>query len=317
MSRFEKITVVSLNPAIDRVVEARNFRWGQHQRVQRLARYPAGKAINVARAMGSLGCPPTVTGFVGAAEASWYREFLAEYGVVDCQLVMVDGPTRENISIVDPEAPGSDTHLVEQGFQVLASHFAELRGRLDELAGRNRLIVFSGSLPEGIAADAFRQLLQACLDRGAQTAVDSSGPSLATAVQLPLWLIKPNRSELSELCQAEVKAAAQQNQAAANLAQRIRWVLVSAGAEGAWLVNAQATQRAHLSLPDDQLVGTVGCGDVLLGGFLAAWQRDLPAVAALEHGVAAAALAATRIRREVDWPAVEQFAARIAAASDA
>ena len=321
MKPFDTIVAVALNPAIDRIVEVPGFHAGGHQRGRRLTRYPAGKAINVARTMAMLGQPCVVSGFVGRAEEDWYRTFLQEQGrdgsgpLIDCRLVPVAGHTRENISVVDPLSPDSDTHIIEQGFSVKESDLDRLQEVLSPFAAPGRLIAFCGSLPEGLSADRFGTLLRFCLDRGAAVAVDSSGEALRVATQLPLWLVKPNREELAELMGRPLNAEDEQLAAATELARTTRWVLVSAGAEGAMLVDKKGNRRALLSIPSESVVGTVGCGDALVGGFLAGWQAapstDRPAterhLAALRRGVTSATFAATQLGRKIDLEQVERL----------
>ena len=294
---------------MDRVVEAHGLQVGGHQRVRRLARYPAGKAVNMARAATALGAATVVTGFVGDEEAAWYQQFLLEQGVEVCRLIAVRGSTRENITIVDPGLPGVDTHLVEEGFVVSADEVARLRDALHGLANSTSLVAFCGSLPPGLEIEAYVALVRQCLDRGAMVAIDTSGAALKAAAELPVWLIKPNRQELAELTGLPVQNALDQQAAAASLSAQICWVLVSAGGEGAWLLNRESSRHAHLPTPVEEIVGTVGCGDVLLGGFLASWQaesagrEDVPGTA-LRRAVTAATCAATQLARSVDGQAV-------------
>ena len=296
-------------------MEVPNFRAGGHQRGHqrghRLARYPAGKAINVTRASVALGHPPVATGFIGEPEAEWYRQFLLEHHVENCRLIPVAGHTRENITVVDPQSPDADTHLVEQGFSVSSDDITRLRDELGLLCETGRLVAFCGSLPPGLSVERYVGLLTFCLDLGAELVIDSSGEALRAATELPLWLVKPNREELAELTGSEIRTQTQSRDAATDLARRVRWVLVSAGAEGAQLVDARGSCQAVLPLASKEVVGTVGCGDVLLGGFLAGWQgadrgeeAPPPGQFALRRGVAAATLAATRMMRAIDVASV-------------
>lgn len=322
MNRFDQIVVVSLNSAVDRVVEVPDFRAGGHQRGIRRDRYPAGKAINVVRAMAALGQPATVTGFVGEAEAEWYQRFLLAKGIDDCRLIPVPGFTRENITIVDPNAPGTDTHLMEQGFTVSDGDSAQLQDVLSSVAAAGHLVAFCGSLPSGMCEKQFAELIRLCLDRGADVAVDSSGDALRVSSGLPLWLVKPNQQELAELVGQPLQTHEQQLAATAGLAERIRWVLVSLGAEGALLVDSRIARRAVLPLGSEEVVGTVGCGDILLGGFLAGWQGaewqgteqqrvSAAASEALCRGVAAATFAATQLTPTISAENVQALEERV------
>jgi len=321
--RFEKIVAVALNPAIDRVVEVEDFHVGGHRRGRRLARYPAGKAINVARTLAQLGESCVVTGFIGQGDEPWYRDFLEQQGtasgeaadsdtpLIDCRLVPVDGDTRENISVVDPRCPESDTHIVEQGFTVSGGDIERLQEALTSLAQPGVLFAFCGSLCEGVSPATFRQFLEQCIEAGAMVAVDSSGAALRAVADLPLWLIKPNREELAELTDETIDSVEQQQATAERLAGTIRWVLVSAGGEGAMLVDANGQATAHLQLDANNFKGTVGCGDVLVGSFLAGWQvadaDSNRAIFALRRAVTAATLSATRDARDIDLPSVQEL----------
>ncbi len=319
MKSFQRVVAVSLNPAIDRVVEVPQFRAGAHLRGRRLARYPAGKGVNVARAIVSLGQDCTVTGFVGRGEQAWYGEYLAEHAAaagseIDCRFVAVEGRTRENISVVDPQAPVADTHIVEEGFPVAATDLRHLQDHLAELAAAGSLVAFCGSLPQGLSIEAYVDLLKQCLAAGADVAVDASGDALRAAAELPLWLIKPNRQELAELTGRTTQGRDALLAAATPLAATIENLLVSTGGEGAMLVRQDRVLSACLDVAASEIVGTVGCGDVLLGGFLAGWlaaaavaedasaqktNREIERTA-LRRGVAAATRAATRLGRQID-----------------
>ena len=311
MVPFEQVISVALNPAVDRVVEVPGFHVGGHRRGRRITRYPAGKAINMARAMAALGQPSTVTGFIGQPEAEWYRQFLSDHGIEDYRVVAVAEPTRENITVVDPDSRDADTHIIEQGFTIVAGDVAQLRETLSSLASPGRLFAFCGSLPAGVTVAQFVEMLQLCLDGGAQVAVDASGAALEAAVELPLWLIKPNVEELAALIGEELFTRDEQLAAAKRVAARVDRVLLSDGARGATLIDAQEVHHACATIPTEDVVGTVGCGDALLGGFLSGWQTATqqgeadPGQFALWQGVAAATLAATQLERRIEREGVD------------
>jgi 1-phosphofructokinase len=286
MGDIRTLITVGLNPAIDRIVEVPGFRVGGHLPMTPLRRHPAGKAINVSRALAILGRPSIATGFAGQREAAEFEAFLARVAGprIACRFRPVEGATRENLTILDPQQR-IDTHLREPGFTVTADDVARLTAVLDELAEPGVVICFSGSLPPGLSVDQFVAMLSRCIDRGAKVAVDTSGPALASAITLPLWLVKPNREELASISGDSDSPA----EAARDLARRITHVLTTLGADGAALVTGDQAWHAHLALDAGQVVNTVGCGDCLLGGFLAALWDGATGDAALQTGVATGA----------------------------
>ena len=60
-----QIVSVTLNPAVDWVLEAPNFKVGSHIRARRIGWYPAGNGINVSRVLATLGTRSVATGFIG------------------------------------------------------------------------------------------------------------------------------------------------------------------------------------------------------------------------------------------------------------
>ncbi|MFQ6049219.1 MAG: 1-phosphofructokinase family hexose kinase, partial [Phycisphaerae bacterium] len=181
MSVFEQIITVSLNPAIDRIIEVPNFTIGAHQRGRQLSRHPAGKA----------------TGFVGRNEVEQFERFLSS-GRTNSQFLAVDGATRENVTIVDPTAR-QETHIRDVGFVVSQRELTRLKKKLHLICRPTSLVIFSGSMPPGIGAEQFVELVQLCLHAQAKVAVDTSGPALQAVARLSLWLVKPNVAELAEI----------------------------------------------------------------------------------------------------------------------
>jgi len=299
MATFRRIIVVGLNAAIDRTVEVPQLRPGAHLRGRRLSVQPAGKGVNVARTLGVLGRDCLLTGFVGGPELEWYtRSLRGDCGErVDVRLIGVDGHTRQSTTVIDAST-GADTHLVEQSYDVTdrdRDAFIETLDTTIGAVGAGALVCFCGSLPTGVSVDWFTGVLRRCVDRGARVAVDTSGASLAAAATLPLWMIKPNVEELSELTGVELDSgdADGVRAAASGLAQTIEHVAVSAGGDGACLVTRGGAWRGRTDFGDRRVVNTVGAGDSFFAGFVDGWQRDGDARAALRGALSVSAARVT------------------------
>jgi 1-phosphofructokinase len=265
------IIAVALNPAIDRTLQVRNLELGGHQRGNLVAVQPAGKAVNVARVLGSLGTPSVLTGFVGEGDGPRFERSFAG-SPVRVALLEVSGRTRENITLVDPDRR-LETHIRDAGFPVTPRDLARL---IDVLAPHMRpdaCVIFSGSLPPGMDAAMFADLLALCRDRGTRVAVDSSGPGLDAVRRTEgLWLVKPNRAELAELVGRAVTSDDDVLAAAAAVRGRVGELAVTLGADGACLFTPEGAWRARLAAPSpaaqSRIVKTVGSGDAFLAGLL-------------------------------------------------
>lgn len=264
------IVTVGFNPAIDRVLECPDFQIGGHQIARQIARLASGKAANVSRALALLGTDSIATGFVGTNEIEFFLDQLLALGPgrVLCHFVEVSGKTRENISILDPKRR-METHLRDRGFFIDAAEAALLKERLQHDVRAGDVVVFAGSLCEGVTDGAFSEVIQLCAGRGARIVVDSSGAPMKEACRNKLWLVKPNLEELRQLLGKEVpNAASAIRDAARTLLPNVENVLVSRGGAGAVLVTASGCLSAQV-IPSGPIIRTVTCGDHLLAGFVA------------------------------------------------
>jgi 1-phosphofructokinase len=117
---------------------------------------------------------------------------------------------------------------------------------------------------------------------GARAAVDTSGDALTVALSAGPDLVKPNREELEGAVGRRIETYREAVAAAQTLRDRgARRVLASLGSEGAILVDGETT--LHGIAACERVQSTVGAGDALLAGFLAA--ADAPPSGALLQAV--------------------------------
>lgn len=304
------IVCVTLNPAIDRTIEVHELELGQHAKGRLLSRHPGGKAVNVAHVLEHLGRPCILTGFIGEADRHMFEaSFDAE--VVRVQLFGLKDPTRENITLVDP-ARGIETHVRDLGSEVSQEDQDRLSKKLGILAKEGVWIVLAGSLPRGLGVERFAELIGAVQDKGARVALDSSEAALAVVRRRPAWLIKPNRDELASLSGRPTGTRDEMVVAIAAVTDMAHIVLASAGADGCFAAQGGQLVRAYLDRLSGPITNTVGCGDALLAGFLAARADARPLADCARQAVAVATSAAFQIRAgQVDPEQVRHFAEEV------
>ncbi len=305
------ITCVGLHPAVDRVVEAPGFGPGRHVDARLVVRQAAGKAANLARTLGLLGCPAQLMGFVGSEELEFYRSGFAGLPV-DVRLTPVDAPTRENMTVLDP-TDGRDMHLRETGAPVGQADLARLAAQVRERAAGSDWVVFSGSLPPGVSPEDLAGLVREVACSDLRVAADLSGEALRVVARHGVALLKPNRQELGELVGRELEGLEALRGAAVDALRSgaAKELLVSDGAAGAGLFTQKGGWWAH-SPPPGPVCNTVGAGDTLLAGFLAARVRGEAPDRCLARAVAAAASAVAQVRAgTVDPQAVRAAEARV------
>jgi 1-phosphofructokinase len=295
------IVAVALNPAFDRILHVPGLQLGAHVRGRLVSIQPAGKAVNVARLLGLMGSPCILTGFVGEGDRGRFEKSFAKTPV-RVEMFEGHGLTRENITLVDPKQ-GVETHIRDVGFALTEDDLARIGRKLSILAQKGAHVVLAGSLPPGVDASAFARLLATCQEKGAYVAVDSSGPGLeAVRKARNLWLIKPNREELAEIAGKPVEIEKDIRAAVEPLLKRIEQVVVTMGAEGAYLFCREGAWRARPHVETQEIAKTVGAGDALMAGFVRCHAAGKPPPECLRWGVASGTAACFQLRAGVVNP---------------
>lgn len=261
------IITVTLNPTIDRVMEVPGFHLGGHLRGRMRSRTASGKAFNVSRALGALGVESTATGWMGRDGLELFERAARAAGV-RTRFVTLDAPTRENITILDPQ-DRTETHIRDAGPMVGPADVERLAQELSFLAHPQAVIVFSGSTAPGMTAEQFGGLLGLCGQRGARAVIDTSLEALVVGARCGAWLLKPNLLELTELTGRPLVDDDAVLAAARELNQRIPIVVVTLGERGAYCLADGQAHYGRAAVPRERIRSTVGCGDAFMAGFLA------------------------------------------------
>ncbi|MCH7814055.1 MAG: 1-phosphofructokinase family hexose kinase [Planctomycetes bacterium] len=302
----DPVVTVTLNPAIDRVIEVPGLKLGGHLSGRQRSRTPAGKGVNVSRTLAQLGHPSIATGFVG-------RDRLTEYEAdlpvpqVQPQFLGIDGAMRENVTLVDRQTH-TETHIRDRGPDVAEADLERMAKKLNLLARADRVMVLAGSLPPGMSVEQFARLVNICRQASARVALDVPGEVLAAVGDGPLWVIKPNLEELSVLLGRPIDDDEQIIAAGRELSRRIHVVMVSRGSAGGYVFVRESALIGQVDLDSRQVVSTVGCGDALLAGFIAAQLEGRDVADSYRYALAVASAAAVQTRPGYVEPAdVERF----------
>ncbi len=260
------IVTLTPNPSVDRTIAIEGLRRGEVHRATSSRIDPGGKGINVSRALTAQAVATMAVLPVGGPEGHLMEELLDGAGVPR-RSVPVGGTLRMNVTVVEPD--GTTTKLNEPGPTLSAAEVDALLGATADAARGAAWVVGCGSLPPGAPTDLYAVLVTRARELGVRVAIDSSGPPMVAAVAARPHLIKPNRDELAELVDTPLPTLGAVRDAARDLvADGIETVAVSLGADGALLVTADVV--AHVRTTITQRLSTVGAGDCMLAGLLAA-----------------------------------------------
>lgn len=286
------ILTVTLNPSLDRAIEIEALVRGEVLRAASTRVDPGGKGVNVSRALLANGVASRAVLPCGGDEGLHLVRLLEAEGV-DLLTVPIAGHTRSNVTLAEPD--GTVTKINEPGPELSPAEFEAITARVLAAAVGADWVVASGSLPPGLPEDAFPHLCRSLVRAGARVAVDTSGPGLRAAAEAGVALLKPNREELAEVVDRPLDSIGDVVEAARLLRS---WgagaVLASLGADGAVLLDGDTVISGDA--PVTRPRSSVGAGDALLAGFLAAGAQGTAALAeALVWGAAAVSLPGSRM----------------------
>jgi tagatose 6-phosphate kinase len=191
------IVVVSLNPALDITHRVDNADWAGVNRPADVYVRPGGKGVNVARVLTALGADVLLTGLAGGAAGSSLRAELRARGVHAC-MTEIAGETRRTFAVVD-SGRGDTALFNEPGPPVKPVEYARFRAMFAaQLAGATA-VVLSGSLPPGLPASSYADLIALAAGAGVPALLDTSGEALLLGAAAGPEIVKPNLAELHAL----------------------------------------------------------------------------------------------------------------------
>ncbi|ARI76591.1 1-phosphofructokinase [Halobacillus mangrovi] len=270
----------TLNPSIDYVMSVHEFEAAGLNRAHQTFYYPGGKGINVSRVMSRLGVDTAALGFIGGFTGEFVKNFLSKENVSH-QFVDTGQTTRVNVKLKS----SNETEINGPGPNLTENHQQKLLEQVRSLTEEDTLVL-AGSVPSSLPSDFYNTIADICYKNGTKFVADTSGDALKNLIGHPLFFLKPNHHELGELFSTNVdsidKAA---HYAAKLLDEGVKHVVISMGGAGAVYVGEN--KRLVANVPKGKVKNSVGAGDSLVSGFIAALHKGESVEEAFRYGVAA------------------------------
>ena len=276
------ILTITLNPCIDKSTKLDRLQPESKLRCTDVLNEPGGGGINVSKALKKLDTASVALfpagGHNGNMLCSLLKEEEIPFHAVDTKV-----ETRENWIVLE-ESANNQYRFTFPGRAVMEETIQSL---LDQIRSFNPVfVVASGSLPPGLPDYFYGLIVKNAASVGAKCIVDTSGAALQALKGKHVFMIKPNISELSKMLnieqleKKEIADAAQQ----AVFDGFSEMIIVSMGADGAWLVTKD--EKHFAAAPSVKKRSTVGAGDSMVAGmvFMLQQQRSLKEV--ISFGVA-------------------------------
>ena len=266
------IRAILYNPAVD--VYYKIPRFGEQNTFTGLKSnsYPAGKALNFAKAVKILGEDVELSGIIPIGDISKYRDYLDALEIRH-DLSAIMGDTRINTTIFEEES-GISYHLNSENTPVCKSEFEAFNDKLLKKMKTGDFWVFSGSIPAGCDEEIYRKLIGECKSKDIKTALDARANPLKHGISELPFLISPNETEFQEIFSNEdIKGLQHIVLKAKRLIDNgVEYVFITLGKDGVVALHKdECLLCSSLEMPNQ--INDVGCGDAFLAGAVVGFKR--------------------------------------------
>ncbi len=258
------IVSVTMNPSVDISYKLEDFKLNDINRVSTVMKTAGGKGLNVARVIHLLHSPVVATGILGGTIGSFIENQLDQDGI-DHNFLKTDQESRNCIAILHE---GNQTEILEAGPQFSRNEGDDFLNHYQQLLEKAEVVTISGSLPKGLDASIYCEMIRIAETKQIPVILDCSGGVLKDVLQFQEarpFAIKPNIDELNQLLEIKITAGDQLKKALEHpLFARIQWIVVSMGAQGAFVKHNQ--EHFLVKIPKINVVNPVGSGDSVVAG---------------------------------------------------
>ena len=260
------IYTVTLNPAIDYLINLDNLEIGRINRVEDEKVYAGGKGINVSNMLKQLGHENTALGFISGFTGNFIVNTLMEKGINNKFIRLKNGFTRINVKVKGKE----ETEINGKGPVITDDELNELYKILENLNSSD-ILVLAGSIPSTLDDKLYENIMERIKDKNVKVVVDATKNLLLNVLKYKPFLIKPNNHELEEIFNIKLN----NNEEIIKYAKKLKEmgalnVLVSMGKDGALLLTEN--DEVYVSNVAKGIVkNSVGAGDSMVAGFIAGY----------------------------------------------
>lgn len=279
------IITLTLNPAIDRTISIESLSKTDVNRVLDVRKDAAGKGINVARVVSSLGLKSLACGIVAGSNGAWIKKELDDLKI-NYLFHEVSGETRENIKVHVKET--SDViELNETGPKCSPKDLDSILKILKEVVKKDDILVLSGSAPKGLPVNVYQIIMDHLKDLEPIVILDTSNELLVEGMKSKPDIIKPNRHELEKYFNRNYQTTNEMIVDAKTLIQKgIKEVIISLGSKGSIFVSEKEVY--HIKGIHVDAKSIIGAGDAFVGGLAYGIHMGYDTVKRLSYATAVA-----------------------------
>ncbi|MFW5999401.1 MAG: 1-phosphofructokinase family hexose kinase [Halanaerobiaceae bacterium] len=202
------ITTVTLNPSIDREyfvnLEGENDNHFIYE-PEDLKVYPGGKGVLSAINLKNIGYQDVQNiGFIGGKQGLFFEKMVQEYRVTT-NYVYTKNEMRNNIKLVGKNL-AKMVYYNDYTYRVDKRDVEELKKRFKRGITDSKLIMISGSIPEGVDFGIYRDLVKICHNLDKKVYLQASGEALKQALEAEPEFVVPYFKHTNKILDVEVNS---------------------------------------------------------------------------------------------------------------
>lgn len=288
------IYTVTLNPAIDCVVELNELNIGETNYYQNSYSQIGGKGINVGVILNSLGIAVDTIGFLGDKNKNIFLEVFNQHSLKNDFIFIKDASTRINYKIRNLTTK-EETEMNGLGIDIPSHSLTQLLKYLEYSLRPNDIVIGCGSLAKSVPSDIYFQIGQIANSKQALFLLDTAKQPLKEGLKSEPYLIKPNIAEICELLELPILKHYVLKEII-SMVQKIgllgaKNILLSMGKDGSYYFE-QTGKIYQVGIAKGELVNSVGAGDSMLAGIAFGLTKKLDLKTTLAYGAASGAATA-------------------------
>jgi 1-phosphofructokinase family hexose kinase len=286
------IVTLTMNPAVDRTIAVDRLAFEDRTYILSSKDSPGGRGINAACVIHSFGGRTLAILPAGGERGVRFEGYMEGCGF-PVVTVPIRNDIRLNFTVVDRH--GLTVKLNEIGPRLDRGELSSIEGTVEAQLGTADWLMLCGSLPPGVPADFYAQLITRARKKGVKTLLDADGEALSQGVEAGPTIVAPNQQEAERLLNTVLLTRSHSLAAA----RRIQWMgaesvvlsLGSRGAIGATAVNG-AIQMWEATPPRVDAISPIGAGDALAAALTWSLAKGDEFPESLRWGVAAGSASA-------------------------
>lgn len=278
------------NPSIDCTIELDTLNVGKLNRTRNKIETYSGKALNVAKGIARLGERVVATGFMFEDHAKLFEHVLEKEGV-EHKFIYNEGSARVNYKIIDKRS--MLTEINDRGETVDKNNQAKLISLVKDLSTDSDIVVMSGSLPKGVNAEFYADVLKV-VEKRSKIIVDTEKDNMNAVLNagINVFMVKPNLTELEGFVGGSLNDKIDMVRASRKYIDRgVQNVMVSLGSEGALLTDG--SRHFYCKSANVAVNSTVGAGDSMVAAACVGLYNGVSKEVVLKMSVAAGTAAIT------------------------